>query len=141
MMSVTRSLWGLFPQPLWLQRTTATFMDEGHFARHIRRTRALYRVRRDALRKAVASELGGLAWLREPTGAMHAVLDLPAGSDAVAVAREARAAGIEVLPLSSFEVPPDPVTDPALLLGFGGYRPAAIRRGVVGLRGVLAGRA
>ena len=122
------------PQPPWLQRTAAVFMEEGHFARHVRRTRALYRDRRDALRSAAASQLDGVGRLREPTGAMHAVLDLPAGSDPVAVAHRARAAGIEVLPLSYFVVPPDEVTDAALLLGFGGYAPAAIRRGIAGLR-------
>ena len=70
---------------------------------------------------------------------MHAVLDLPPASDADAVARAVRTAGIEVLSRSYFEGPPDPIGVPGLLLGFGGYSPGAIRRGVAGLGSVLRG--
>lgn len=111
----------------WLQAAVARFMDEGHFARHIRRTRRMYRARRAALAGSIATHLEprGIR-LREPTGAMHAVLDLPGGLPAGAVVRAARTRGVEVLPLDYFAIPPDTAVGDGLLLGFAGYHEAEI---------------
>lgn len=122
----------------WLQQALARFMDEGHFARHIRRTRRLYRARRAALADAVAHHLAPRgARLREPTGAMHALVDLPPGLPAGAVARSARARGVEVLPLDYFAIPPDTEVGDALLLGFAGYGEAEIDVGAASLAAAL----
>ncbi len=115
----------------WLQRAVAGFLSEGHFSRHIRRTRELYRRRRDALAGAVARELGPTgARLRTPTGAMHAVLDLPRGAPADLVARAAADRGIEAIPLSFFAIPPDHDVGNALVLGFAGYEDHELVRSV-----------
>jgi GntR family transcriptional regulator / MocR family aminotransferase len=63
----------LYP-PALLQATLTAFLDEGHFARHLRRMRELYAARRDALEDALARRLGGL--LRVPE--IHAGLSTPA---------------------------------------------------------------
>lgn len=115
----------------WLQRAVADFLAEGHFSRHIRRTRELYRRRRDALEEAVARELSPRgARLRAPTGAMHAVLDLPPGAPADLVARSAAERGVEAIPLRFFAIPPDHDVGNALVLGFAGYEEDALVRSV-----------
>jgi GntR family transcriptional regulator/MocR family aminotransferase len=115
----------------WLQKAVAAFLSEGHFSRHIRRTRALYRGRRDALAAAVARELAGTgARLRTPTGAMHAVLDLPTGVVGADVARTADGEGVEAIPLSFFAIPPDYDVGEALVLGFAGYDEEKLTRSV-----------
>ena len=122
----------------WLQRAVAAFLSEGHFSRHIRRTRDLYRRRRDALSAAVEQDLEHTgARLRRPTGAMHAVLDLPGTMTADQVSRRAAARGVEAIPLSFFAIPPDHDVGEGLVLGFAGYDEAALRRAVEVLKEVI----
>ena len=124
-------------QPLWLQRATSVFIEEGHFARHVRRTRALYRKRRDTLSEAVEEVLAPRATLRKPTGTMHAILDLEDGTDPAALSTRLAEAGVVVVPLDEFGVPPDPVPGPSVLLGFGGYGEEQIRAAVGTIAAVL----
>jgi GntR family transcriptional regulator/MocR family aminotransferase len=122
----------------WLQGAVAAFLSEGHFSRHIRRTRDLYRRRRDALSSAVARDLEHTgARLRRPTGAMHAVLDLPATMTTENVARRAAARGVEAIPLSFFAIPPDHDVGEGLVLGFAGYDEAALSRAVEVLKAAI----
>ena len=88
-----------------LQAVLADFIAGGHFAAHLRRMRALYASRRDALLAAFArhaphAALGG-------TGCgMHATLELPAGvADTDEAVRAART-GIRVQPLSRYSAGP-----------------------------------
>lgn len=123
----------------WLQRAVADMLAEGHFSRHIRRTRELYRRRRDALATAVGERLESLgARLRTPTGAMHAVLDLPPAVSATAVARRAAEMGVEAISLSYFAIPPDLEVGEGLVLGFAGYRADRIAGGVGALSTAIA---
>ncbi|MEM7414879.1 MAG: PLP-dependent aminotransferase family protein [Gemmatimonadota bacterium] len=117
-------------QPLWIQRAAALFIEEGHFARHVRRTRALYRKRRDALVEAVEVCLEGRASLRTPTGSMHALLDLEVGLHAATVAHRLRRSGVIVVPADVFHADDDEGAGSSLLLGFGGYTTDAIRAAV-----------
>lgn len=125
---------------IWLQRAVARFVEEGHFGRHIRRTRALYRQRRDALVEAFERERPPAgARIVQPTGAMHALLQLPAGIRAVEVTRHARDRGVEVIPLGFFAIPPDSTVGEALVLGFAGYPPADIARAADTLCTIIRG--
>jgi GntR family transcriptional regulator/MocR family aminotransferase len=117
------------PTSPWLQRALGHFIDEGHFARHIRRTRLLYRERKAALAGAVRRDLQGLAELREPTGAMHGVLDLAAGIDARTVAAAAEERGIEVIPLSWFSLS-EVTAHTALFIGFAAWPPERLEGAV-----------
>lgn len=117
-------------QPLWIQRATALFMEEGHFARHVRRTRALYRKRRDALADSVRDLLGGRASLRTPTGSMHALLDLRTPASAAEVAERLAGYGVVAIPSDVFRMAPGPAPERSLLLGFGGYSVDQIRAAV-----------
>jgi len=65
--------------PRFLQLVLADFIREGHFSRHIRRMRALYCQRRDALVNALREQFGAQL---EPQGlgaGLHLVVTLPPG--------------------------------------------------------------
>ena len=116
--------------PVVEQLALADFLERGELDRHLRRTRAVYRSRRDALVAALARHLPGC----EPTGVaagLHLVVALPAGTDEAALLEAARAAGVGLSGLSEHAVEPAP---PALLLGYGRIAEPAIEAGVQALR-------
>ena len=80
-----------------LQAVFAAFVSSGDLDRHLRRSRRLYRQRRDALVESLAR------WLPEATttgisAGLHLVLCLPPGTDECAVVDHALAAGVDVTP-------------------------------------------
>jgi GntR family transcriptional regulator/MocR family aminotransferase len=88
--------------PIVPQAVLADFIQEGHFARHIRRTRDAYGERRAAMLDALDARMRGVL----ACGPSDAGLDLCVGvtnglSEAEAAAR-ALAAGVDVRPLSSY---------------------------------------
>jgi GntR family transcriptional regulator/MocR family aminotransferase len=110
--------------PILDQAVVARFIEEGHFARHIARMRAVYADRRDALIEGLRRKLAG-AVLPEPseTG-LHLIGWLRPEADENAVAERAGSFGIAVEPLGRFRV--SAPLRPALLLGFGGIPPECI---------------
>jgi GntR family transcriptional regulator/MocR family aminotransferase len=94
------------------QATLATFIDVGALDRHLRRTRTVYRRRRDRLIHGLgASELdvSGIA------AGLHLVLALPPSSDAGELAEHARRLGFAAQPLDRYRHRPGP---PGLVLGY-----------------------
>ena len=90
--------------PPWLEQAVlADFITEGHFARHLRRMRAAYRERLEALAHAADRYCRGRLRLRPVQTGLHAVADLD-GADAARVSREAAARGVEATPLSAYFV-------------------------------------
>ncbi|CAH0206647.1 HTH-type transcriptional regulatory protein GabR [Massilia sp. Bi118] len=119
--------------PIVPQAVLADFIQEGHFARHIRRTRDAYGERRIVMLEAIQARMqGALA-----CGPSDAGLDLCVGvtngmREAEAAAR-AGAEGVDVRPLSYYTNPaagPDCAVPPGLLLGFSAFTPAQIRAGI-----------
>ena len=108
------------------QHALADFLRGGHFARHLRRMRAIYAERRRAL--VIAAEKLGLAISGDRAG-MHVVLELPRGTRDRDVAARAAKRGLWVAPLSACYAG---AGKPGLLLGYGSSRiseiPEAIRR-------------
>lgn len=118
------------------QAAMADFIREGHFARHLRRTRQVYRERYTALVEAIGKELPGKLELVGTDTGMHLSAFLPRGVDDVDFTRRAAAAGISVRPLSiCYLKPPE---RGGLILGYGGATPAQIREGVRLLKRLLA---
>jgi GntR family transcriptional regulator/MocR family aminotransferase len=110
------------------QAALADFIAEGHFARHIRRTRALYAERQAALLAAAEHELAGLIELRPAEAGMHLVGWLPhAISDTDASNRAARA-GIDAPALSAYAL--QSLERGGLLLGYAAVDQAEIRQAV-----------
>ncbi len=104
------------PPAAMVQLAAADFIDQGHFARHIRRMRHLYATRRQALYAALMGAAGGRLAITLRPGGQHLMIRLPAGSSDTAIAARARAAGLAVEPLSGHS--PGGLAGPGLLLTF-----------------------
>ncbi len=118
------------------QAVLADFIVEGHFARHLRRMRAVYRERLEALAQAADRYCRGRLQLRTVQTGLHAVADLD-GVDAVRVSREAATRGVEATPLSAYFVGRASAVN-SLVLGFGAVRPDAASRGMERLAAAIA---
>jgi GntR family transcriptional regulator / MocR family aminotransferase len=92
--------------PHLLQAAVADFMAQGHFARHLKRMRALYAERRALFAQALQKAFGARVSIELPSGGMHLVVQLNADSngpaDDLVIAARARAAGLAVIALSSW---------------------------------------
>jgi GntR family transcriptional regulator/MocR family aminotransferase len=123
--------------PALLQAVVADFLTEGHYARHLRRMRTLYRQRQDALVRAAGRTLGSLLEVRpNPTG-LHLIAWLPEGVDDRQASLRAASYGVEAPPLSAYRVAPQ--GRGGLVLGYAGYEPSLIRRAVRLLAQALEG--
>lgn len=125
------------PQPPFLEQAiVAAFIAEGHFARHLRRMRAVYAERLGALMEAAARYGSGALAVRPARTGLHAVADV-IGADATRVFSQAMQRGVEVMPLSAYSRDPAHC-DNALVLGFGAVPPAGIEAGMQGLAEAIA---
>ena len=114
------------------QAVMADFIVDGHFERHIRRMRTIYRERQDVLVDAAARELGGLLDLPRSDSGMTLVGWLNPGISDSLVADAAKRRNIDVMPLSAFAMNrrlPD-----GLLLGYAGVSEVELREAVIELR-------
>src|SRR5262249_61895456 len=75
-----RSLGGIQSQTLE-QSVLADFINEGHFASHIRKMRKIYSERQQALLRAARTELDGLLHLEPSDAGKHLMGWLPDGVD------------------------------------------------------------
>lgn len=97
-----------------LQATLCDFMQEGHFARHLKRTRTLYAQRRQWLRSALEDRLGERLRFADTPGGLHLVGALE--QDDLAVARRAHADGLGLQALNAWCM--EARREPALLMSF-----------------------
>jgi GntR family transcriptional regulator/MocR family aminotransferase len=112
------------------QAAFAHLLRSGGYDRHLRRTRALYRKRRDALLAAIAVEHP--SW--EPVGVaagLHVVVRLPDGVDDLALAASCARRGVNVMALANYARTP---MWPGLVLGYASLSPDRLREAVRELR-------
>ncbi|MBP2340846.1 GntR family transcriptional regulator/MocR family aminotransferase [Saccharothrix coeruleofusca] len=112
------------------QAALAELLRTGGYDRHLRRTRQLYRVRRDAL----LDELARLLPSWEPIGVaagLHVVLRLPEGTDDAALRDRLARRGVHVFALSGYSRAP---IFPGLVLGYAATSPDRLRAAVRELR-------
>ncbi len=124
----------------WLEQCAlAEFVSDGHFDRHVRKMRQLYKSRRDALISALRKKF------REPVisgqdSGLHLVWRLPKGMpSALAIQMKARAAGVGVYALSSggaFDFD-GTAPDDALMFGYASLTESRIVEAVEKLDGIL----
>ncbi len=119
--------------PLLEQNVTAAFMAGGHFARHVKRMRGLYKRRRAALAEALSGHLP----VELAAGGMHLLVRLPEGVDDGDVARRALAVGLAPMGLSGLSIAHHP--GHGLLLGFTNVREEDAGALVAKLLGVVGG--
>ena len=132
-----------FAPPALIQGVAADFIAGGHFERHVRRMRNIYRERRALLVRLLRRQVGQwcdidapdagmnlIAWLRPLTGGRGAGRWNDKRLCAVLAER-----GVDALPMSGWAVRRR--LRPGLMLGFSGIREPDLREGVLRLRTVL----
>lgn len=122
--------------PSFHQDVLADFIDEGHFARHIRRMRVLYRERRSALVDSIRKELGSMVELLGDEAGMHLTVRLRTTSRDLEIAERAARQKLWIWPLSPFFMGKGPCQ--GLILGFGSATVTEIPNAVRKLRNLLA---
>jgi len=101
---------------LFEQQAVAEFMNQGHFARHLRRMAVRYRARRNALVVALERRLGDRIALVHRAGGLHVLGRFAGSGPDTELARRAMAAGLRPSPLSGqYRVPGE---DQGLLMSF-----------------------
>jgi GntR family transcriptional regulator/MocR family aminotransferase len=110
------------------QMTMSLFMEEGHFATHLRRMRALYGSKRAELVEGLAPLVDrGWTWSENAAG-LHLMLRHRDGARVRAVAA---ASSLDLALLSSYRI--QPARDDGLFLRFGSLDPESLRAGVAEL--------
>ncbi len=117
------------------QAVLNAFIREGHFVKHVRRTKKLYFERQIALREALRTHLGHRLEVRGFDAGMHLCGWLePHLSDAM-VAQRMADIGLEVLPLSAYSTAP--LERGGLLLGYAATPIDQLRNAVQRLADVI----
>ncbi|MES1954447.1 PLP-dependent aminotransferase family protein [Salinisphaera hydrothermalis] len=98
------------------QSTLADFINQGHFARHLRRMRALYSQRRAYLRQALEAQLGDRIDIDLQAGGMHLLVRFDNKNNDLEIARRARSRGLSVQAFSTWFQ--DHTDQAGLILGF-----------------------
>jgi GntR family transcriptional regulator/MocR family aminotransferase len=117
-----------------LQMALARFIDDGGFARHVRKMRNIYRVRHAMVTHGLSNEFADhLQTVPSSVGLHVAALARTASVDEIdTVVRRASDAGVEVQTLSRFAV--HSPASPGLVLGYGAVPAAKIEEGLRRLR-------
>lgn len=124
------------------QMVLADFITEGHFSRHIKRTREVYAERREVLLQDIRRHLEGELAVGASDAGLHLPVVFRHRRNDVRLAQAALDKGMELRALSQFYNEnggadwPQP-RQSGLLLGFAPIPAADIRRGVLALRDLL----
>jgi GntR family transcriptional regulator/MocR family aminotransferase len=117
------------------QLAVASLLESGRYDRHLRRMRASYGKRREALIRALGQHAPGIRLTGLAAG-FHAVAHLPggAGEAAVVAAARERLVGLYGMSLNRSD---GAVSPPQLVLGFGNVGERAIEAGVAAVADLL----
>ena len=121
------------PGQVMIQAALADFIEEGHFASHIRRMRLTYAERRRLLQTALAPISNVGARLSPVDSGLHLVVEFDAEIDDVKVATLAAQQGLRVYPLSNYCFGNQP--EKGLIIGYA----YAATNGITQYGNVLAG--
>jgi GntR family transcriptional regulator/MocR family aminotransferase len=119
--------------PVVPQAVLADFIQQGHFARHIRRTRDAYAERRATMLESLQARLGGMLACGPTDTGLDVCVHLTGAVDEAQAAARATSAGVDLRPLSYYVHPdagPDCAAPPGMLLGFSAFTKEEIRAGV-----------
>ncbi len=126
------------------QMVLADFMAQGHFGRHIKRTREAYAERRQALLSGLAARLPDLLACGPSDAGLDLCVHFRQGHDENQVMRAGAAEGILLRSLAYYTnraATPACAFTPGLLLGFSALTPAQIDAGLTVLERVMRARA
>ena len=121
--------------PPYLHQAVLTdFINEGHFARHIRRMRLLYGERRAALVEGIRKEIDPAAEILGAEAGLHLAVALPKTFPDEKIARRAAEEKLWLMPLSPSYI--GPPSRRGFILGFGSVSPAEMPQAVRRLKGL-----
>jgi GntR family transcriptional regulator/MocR family aminotransferase len=106
------------------QMVLTDFILEGHFSQHIRRMRALYSERQEALIEAIRTYLSGYLSISPSETGMHTIAWLPQESNDLTISKILMDQKIVAYPISAYSI--GAKQPPGLLLGYAGFTPEAI---------------
>jgi GntR family transcriptional regulator / MocR family aminotransferase len=109
------------------QQTLTAFMQQHHFARHIRRTQKQYLERREVLRRNLAEHIPSLE-LQGFEAGMHLCAWLTGGQDDKRISKLAAEQGLEVMPISAYSL--TPLARGGFLLGYAAVPPKTLEQAV-----------
>jgi GntR family transcriptional regulator / MocR family aminotransferase len=120
--------------PLPTQAALADFIDQGYFARHLRKMRATYQQRHRQIVEALDDRFADHLKPVPSAAGLHVAASAPASTpeELRAVLGRASAAGVELQPLSMYDV--GPPSQPGIVLGYGAIPTADIEQGLRRLR-------
>ncbi len=122
--------------PIIEQAALAEFINEGHFARHIRRMRVLYHKRQQMLIEAVAQNgLSNILDLETPEAGMQLIAWLPQTMDDERISNLAKESGLTTAPVSTYGMRYK--KRPGLILGYTAFRKNEIEEGLERLKRIL----
>jgi len=110
------------------QLALADFISTGRFDRHLRRNRATYRRRRDALVAALAEHIPEVE-VQGVAAGLHLVAKLPNEIDEERLVQAAAERSVGTFPIGRYRFPGSS-GDPAILLGYGAISESAIEPAV-----------
>jgi len=84
------------------QAVLADFIEEGHYASHIRRMKQRYAARQTLLRDAITAHFGAGWPISTHEAGLHLVMHLPDGTDDLGISIAARTLGLVARPLSRY---------------------------------------
>ncbi|MGA8036635.1 MAG: PLP-dependent aminotransferase family protein [Candidatus Acidiferrales bacterium] len=121
--------------PHLVQALLADFLNEGHFARHIRRMRQIYAERRDVLVNCIREQLNRVLEVQGAEAGMHLTVTLKGALRDRPICVDAAERKLWLWPLSPTYIGPNPRH--GFILGYAGTTTSEIPAGVKRLREVL----
>jgi len=121
--------------PTLEQLALAQLLERGHYQRHIRRTRSVYRARRDRLAVALAEHFPERSVFGVAAG-LSVVLDLPSHTNDRVLERLASTAGVRVEALSRYAI--QDRGRRGLVIGYGRVHEAAVAPSIAALHAAIA---
>lgn len=114
--------------PITDQMVLTDFIADGHFERHVRRMRTLYRTRQETLVEEVQKHLSGLLEVSRSDAGMHVIGWLPKGNSDEAISQKVSEQGLRAASVSRYSL--HKLNRGGLLLGYTAFNEKEIRSGV-----------
>ncbi|UKE84954.1 PLP-dependent aminotransferase family protein [Pectobacterium colocasium] len=117
------------PGSILPQATVAAFMEQGHFARHLRRMRSLYAIRRGYLVDELLQTLGSHLAIQPQAGGIHVLAKLAARGNDQSLAAAAQSHGLAIQALNDWRM--SRPSHGGLLMGFTNVTEPAMAKALV----------
>ncbi len=118
------------------QLTMARFIEEGRLEKQVRRLRRIYAHKNARITEACAEHFGARAVVRPNDTGLHVIVSITGGGDAAEMCRHAREAGVEIVPMSSYQMGQKPLNQTDFYLSSAGISEEDIEPAIAQLRTV-----